>query len=247
VNIRTILIIFAMLSSAYPSWAQPARKQQPAQVQPAGKELSPEEIKAFSDKETEFYEAWKQYTYHQLAEVKVTEVDGRPISNERLVMAWEIVFRDDGTRENRLVDRRGRLKNVQFTAEDEEVISDIQPFALTGKDLALYNLRFEGKEKVDELDCYVFSVKPKSTKGGRMYFDGKIWVDAQDLQIVRTVGKAVPQVWTHADSKLRFPGQTVRVEETITYEEYKRFGSKANIKFGETPEPSTAPTKPPEE
>jgi hypothetical protein len=116
VNIRTILIIFAMLSSAYPSWAQPARKQQPAQVQPAGKELSPEEIiKAFSDKETEFYEAWKQYTYHQLAEVKVTEVDGRPISNERLVMAWEIVFRDDGTRENRLVDRRGRLKNVQFT------------------------------------------------------------------------------------------------------------------------------------
>jgi hypothetical protein len=266
VNLRIILISFALLLPACPSWAQPARKpQEPAQV-PSARELSPDEIiKAFSDKETEFYEAWKQYTYQQLAEVKVTEVDGRPISNERLIMAWEVVFRDDGTRENRLVDRRGRLKNVQFTADDEEVISDIQPFALTSKDLTLYNVKYDGKEKIDELDCYVFTVKPKSTKGGRMYFDGRIWVDAQDLQIVRTVGKAVPQtresqfpefetirqvvdnkywfpVWTHADSKLRFPGQTVRVEETITYENYKRFGSKANIKFGEPP---AEPTKPP--
>jgi hypothetical protein len=131
----------------------------------------------------------------------------------------------------------------------------------------LYNLKFEGKEKLDELSCYVFSVKPKTTKGGRMYFDGKIWVDDQDLQVVRTVGKAVPQekneqfpefetirqivdkkywfpVWTHADSKLHFPGQTVRVEETITYEDYRQFGSKANIKYGEPPA-NNPPKKPP--
>ena len=129
---------------------------------------------------------------------------------------------------------------------------------MTAAELPLYNLKFEGKEKADELDCYVFSVTPKSTKGGRMYFKGKIWVDDQDLQIVKTVGKPVPEtwrnkfpefetirqvidgkywfpVWTHADSKLRFADNDVRIEETITYGKYRRFGSKATIQF-ETPE-----------
>jgi outer membrane lipoprotein-sorting protein len=55
---------------------------------------------------------------------------------------------------------------------------------LTKSELPLYNLKYEGKEKADELDCYVFSVSPKSTKGGRMYFKGKIWVDDRDLQVV---------------------------------------------------------------
>jgi len=99
-------------------------------------------------------------------------------------------------------------------------------------------------------------VKPKKTIRGKMYFEGKIYVDDLDLQIVRTVGKPVPQtrdnqfpefetirqmiddkywfpVWTHADSSLRFRENTIRIEETIVYEDYKRFGSKATIKFGE--------------
>jgi len=43
--------------------------------------------------------------------------------------------------------------------------------------------------------------------------------------------------WTHADSHLKFPGNTVHIEETITYEDYKRFGSKAKIDFGTPPKP----------
>ena len=158
-----------------------------------------------------------------------------------------------------MVRRAGDLISVQFTREDEEVINNLQPFALTDKELPLYDLNYEGKERIDELTCYVFSVKPKNLKGSKLYFQGKIWVDDQDLQIVRTVGKPVPQkkntqfpdfetirqiidnkywfpVWTHADSELRFPQSTVRIEETITYANYKRFASKATIKFG-TPNP----------
>jgi hypothetical protein len=167
----------------------------------------------------------------------------------------DVVFRDDGTREVRVTQRSGRLRSVLWTDEDSEVINNLQPFALTAKDLPLYELKYDGKEKVDELNCYVFSVKPKSTRGGRLYFQGKIWVDDEDLQVVRTVGKPVPQkrdnqfpdfetirqmiddkywfpVWTHADSVLRFETQSVRIEETITYENYKKFGSKAKIDFG---------------
>lgn len=225
---------------------------------PQGTPAPEEVIKAFSTKETEFYDAWKQYTYRQIADIHILSVNGYR-ANERLTLISEIVFNDDGTREVRLVSRRGGLKSVAWTPEDTEVINNIQPFALTAKELPLYDLKYAGKERVDELDCYVFSVKPRQTKGGKLYFQGKIWVDDRDLQIVKTVGKPVPQkrenqfpefetirqiiddkywfpVWTHADSSLNFPGQTVRVEETITYEGYKRFGSKATIDFG-TPKP----------
>ena len=238
------------------SWAQSEGQAQA----PAKKDLSPEEIiKAFSAKETEFYEAWKEYTYHQTADVEVLAVNGRPTNGEKMKIISDIVFRDDGTREVRIIRRAGDLRSVQFTREDEEVIDNLQPFALTEKELSLYDLQYEGKERIDELSCYVFSVKPKNLKGPKLYFQGKIWIDDQDLQVVRTVGKPVPQkkntqfpdfetirqvidnkywfpVWTHAASDLHFTNQTVRIEETISYTNYKRFASKATIKFG-TPQP----------
>jgi hypothetical protein len=222
-------------------------------------DLTPEQIiQKFAAKEEEFYEAWMQYTYTQSANIRVLSVDGAP-QKEGMTLVWDVVFNDDGSRELELVRSSGRLRSVQFTAEDKQAIQDINPFALTTNELPLYNLKYEGKEKADELTCYVFSVSPKSTKGRRLYFKGKIWVDDQDLQVVKTVGMPVPQtrdnqfpefetirqmiddkywfpVWTHADSKLKFPGQEVRIEETITYTGYKRFGSKATIEFGKPEE-----------
>jgi hypothetical protein len=222
---------------------------------PPATDLAPEEIiRRFSAIETQFYEAWMEYTYRQTAEVRVLSVNGMP-TREAMTTISDVVFKNDGTREVQVVRRAGDLHSVIYTREDDEVIDNLQPFALTEKELPLYDLRFEGKEKVDELTCYVFAVKPKATKGGKFYFDGKIWVDDRDLQIVRTVGRPVPQkknaqfpafetirqmidgkywfpVWTHADSELHFQGVAVRIEETITYEGYKRFASKANIKFG---------------
>lgn len=217
-------------------------------------ELAPEDIiRRFAAKETEFYEAWMQYAYRQVAEIRLLSVNGFP-SRERMTTVSDVVFKDDGSRDVIIRRRASNLKSVVYTKEDEEVINNLQPFALTEKELPLYNLKFMGKEKVDELDCYVFSVSPKNLKGNRFYFQGKIWVDDLDLQIVRTIGKPVPQkkgnqfpefetirqmidnkywfpVWTHAESVLNFGGDKVHVEETITYSEYRRFGSKAKIIF----------------
>lgn len=256
-KLANFLLFVALITPAGLSWAQ-TQPQPQAQVQEK-KALSPEEvIKAFSTKETEFYEAWKEYSYHQTAEVQVLSVNGMS-RREKMTIISDIVFKDDGTREVQVVRRAGDLQSVIFTREDEEVIDNLQPFALTDKELPLYDLHYEGKERIDELTCYVFSVKPKSLKGGKLYFEGKIWVDDQDLQIVRTVGKPVPQkkntqfpdfetirqiidnrywfpVWTHADSQLHFQRDTVHIEETITYANYKHFASKATIKFG-TPNP----------
>jgi hypothetical protein len=262
-RVRYVSIVLLLVWLSVPAQT-PAQSKAPQSNASARKaDLPPEQIIAkFAEKETEFYDAWMQYAYTQTAVIRVLSVDGQP-QKESMTLVSEVVFNDDGTREVKLINRRGRLRSVGFTDEDQEVFENINPFALTTKELSLYNLKYEGREKVDELDCYVFSVKPKTTKGGRMYFDGKIWVDDQDLQVVRTVGKPVPQtrnnqfpefetlrqmiddkywfpVWTHADSKLLFPDQTVRIEETITYDDYKKFASKATIKFG-SPEGTAAP------
>jgi hypothetical protein len=225
---------------------------------PAG-EMTPEQIiKAFSAKETEFYEAWMQYAYHQTADVIVNSVDGIP-KNEKQTTISDIVFNDNGTREIQVRRRAGNLHSVVYTMEDEEVINNLQPFALTEKELTQYDLSYQGKEKVDELTCYVFSVKPKKIIGKKMYFQGKIWVDDRDLQVVRTVGKPVPQkknnlfpdfetirqmidgkywfpVWTHAESDLHFKENTVHIEETIQYTDYKKFASKTSIQYETLPE-----------
>ena len=260
---RTVLLVFVLVigsagrsSPQVPDQAK-TQAQPPTKTEPkVSEQASPdpqEIIKAFSAKETEFYEAWKEYTYHQVAEVRVLSVNGAP-RQERMTIISDIVFLDNGRRDVQIVRRAGDLRSVIFTRDDEEVIDNLQPFALTERELPLYDLNYSGKEKVDELDCYVFSVKPKSIKAGRFYFEGKIWVDDRDLQVVRTVGKPVPQkknsqfpqfetirqmiddkywfpVWTHADSELHFQRDNVHIEETITYSNYKRFASKATIQF----------------
>jgi len=248
-----VFIIAAMFLGGYSGAQTQPVPQSPAKAAPKG-DLTPDQVvQRFAEKEAEFYEAWMQYTYTQTAKIRILSVDGAP-QKEAMTIISEVVFNDDGSREVRPIQRSGRLRSVVFTAEDAEVIDNINPFALTTKELPLYDLKYQGKEKVDELECYVFSVKPKSIKKGRLYFEGKIWVDDQDLQVVRTIGKAVPQskenqfpefetirqmvdkeywfpVWTHAESRLRFDTDTIHIEETITYSDYKRFASKTSIQY----------------
>jgi hypothetical protein len=219
-------------------------------------EMTPEQIiKAFSAKETEAYEAWMQYIYRQTSVVQVTAVDGAP-KNEKMTTTTDVVFKDDGSRDILVRRREGNIRSVTYTMEDEEVINNLQPFALTEKELPQYNLKYMGKEKIDELTCHVFSVTPKDlkSKNNKFYFEGKIWVDEVDLQIVRTVGKPVPQkknnlfpdfetirqrvdgkywfpVWTHAESDLNFKTGVVHIEETIEYKDYKKFQSKIRIQY----------------
>ncbi|MBO0722955.1 MAG: hypothetical protein J2P41_19170, partial [Blastocatellia bacterium] len=88
---------------------------------------------------------------------------------------------------------------------------NLQPFALASEDLPNYNVTYVGKERVDQLDTYVFDVNPKAMSNKKeldklkrqgaegKYFQGRIWVDDQDLQIVKSAGKVVPEF------KQRFP------------------------------------------
>ena len=106
-----------------------------------------------------------------------------------MTIVYDVVFNDDGAVKSDLIRSSGRLERFEFSPQDKEVIQNINPIcADRASRAASYNLKYQGKEKADELDCYVFLGSPKSTKGGRIYFKGKIWVDDRDLQSSKRSG-----------------------------------------------------------
>lgn len=215
-------------------------------------------IKEFVNNETKFARARENYTYRQT--VKIFEYDEVGGIRGRYHVVADIIFGANGDRTERVTYAPvPTLKNIMMTPEDLEDIRSVQPFVMTNKDLPNYNVRYLGPQRVDEIDTYVFSVKPKQMIKGERYFVGQIWVDQQDLQIVKTDGKAegilrkkgdqqFPRfetyrdqvdgkywfpVYTRADDTLHFKSGDQRIRMIIKYEDYRQFKGQAEIKFGD--------------
>jgi outer membrane lipoprotein-sorting protein len=216
-------------------------------------------IRKFSEKEKEFKLARANYTFKQDVVVESLSMDDRVTG--RWQMTTEVGFDSTGKRNEKIVYAPAdTLKGFGITAEDEADLRSIQPFVLTSDDIAKYKLTYAGQEKVDEIGCYVFEVEPKKIEKDQRYFQGKIWVDDRDFQIVKTYGKAVPDLKTKGnenlfprfetyreqiDHKYWFPTYTravdtlnfstgpVKIREIVKYQNYKRFGADVNLTFGD--------------
>ena len=171
------------------------------------KTYTPDEvIKRFTAKESELREIWKEYAYQQESRLQVLG-PANTVSGEYYQVS-DFVFNDAGNRIERIIkappstlDQAG----LRMTQEDKNAFINLQPFALAAEDLVNYNVYFVGKEKIDEINAYVFDVTPKVMSNTRelkrmkdkgiegKYFQGRIWVDDVDLQIVKTAGKTVPE------------------------------------------------------
>jgi len=79
---------------------------------------------------------------------------------------------------------------------------------LTAEEMSQYDIKYIGRQKVDELDTYVFSAGPKTLVKGKRYFEGKVWVDQQDFQIVLVNGRTVPQDMRKGHEDLQPPFTT---------------------------------------
>jgi hypothetical protein len=229
----------------------------------AGKDPDPQTIiQRFAAKEAEFAKARENYTYRQT--VKITELDpsGNPQGKYELIE--DIVFSADGKRTEKVVRApMATLQHILLTPEDEADLRHVQPFVLTTDQISLYDIQYLGRQKVDEIGCFAFSVKPKKMEKGKRYFEGQIWVDDRDLQIVKTFGKGVGIVkkgnefprfetyreqidgkywfptYTHADDTLHFPEYDQRISMTVKYQDYKQFKSQTNITFGDEAKPDS--------
>ena len=172
--------------------------------------IPPEQIiKQFSEKESEFQEALNHYTYRRVARVQTLDDDNK-VDGE-----WyetdDVIFDPSGARLEKVVYAPANtLTRVMMSPSDLQDISHGYPFVLTTTDLPQYDVKYVGRQKVDEVDCYVFDVSPKVIQKNKRYLDGRIWVDATDLQIVVTNGRMVPDDTHKGHEDLHPPFMTWR-------------------------------------
>jgi hypothetical protein len=86
------------------------------------------------------------------------------------------------------------LKQTHFTVEDVRTIVSMPLFVLTTAELEHYNLKYAGQEKLDEINTYIFQVKPKLLSRKHYYFEGVVWLEDRDFAIVKSYGRFVSEL-----------------------------------------------------
>jgi hypothetical protein len=172
--------------------------------------IQPEEIiRRFAAKESEFQQALDHYTYRRVARVQTLNDDNK-VDGEYYEVD-DVIFDPSGNRTEKVVFAPGStLQRVMMSPSDFQDIQHGYPFVLTTEDVPQYNIKYVGRQKVDEVDCYVFDVSPKVIEKKKRYLDGRIWVDATDLQIVVTNGRMVPDDTKRGQEDLHPPFMTWR-------------------------------------
>src|ERR1041385_4915854 len=184
-------------------------------------------ISRFTAKEAEFRRALDSYSFKRDALFQSIGMGGQVMGEYHRVS--QLTFDDQGNRYEK-ISFFPMSTMPEITAEDIEDLGGVEPFALDPSKAGRYNIRYAGKEKIDELNLYIFDVSPKvmpdPKKTKERLFSGRIWVDDQDLQIVKTKGKGVPETKNnkfptvetyreHIDGRFWFPTYSYADEELI--------------------------------
>jgi hypothetical protein len=205
-------------------------------------------IKKFTENEGKFRSALGEYNFSRKATVQTIGMGGQVTGEFR--RDSEMIISPSGPRmEKILFAPIPTLTEITVTAEDLEDLGGVNPFALDPANVAQYNFTYVGKEKIDELDLFVFDVTPKvmpdPKKTKLRLFTGRVWVDDTDLMIVKTRGKAVPEwknnrfpvvetyrenidgkywfpTYVYSDDELVFEnGLSVHLRMKVNYKDYK--------------------------
>jgi hypothetical protein len=80
------------------------------------------------------------------------------------------------------------LHYTEFSLEDVQFLAGLKLFFLTTDESAKYTLSYEGQEKLDQINNYIFRVQPKQLVSAPL-FDGVVWIDDQDFSIVKSYGR----------------------------------------------------------
>jgi hypothetical protein len=167
-------------------------------------------VKEFAAKESEFQQALNHYTYRRTAKVQTIDDDTNKPDGEYYEVD-DVMFDSTGARTEKVVFApQNTLERVMMSPSDLQDIQKGYPFVLTTEEIPAYDVKYVGRQKVDEIDCYVFDVSPKVIEKKHRYLLGRIWVDATDLQIVVTNGRMVPDDTRKGSEDLHPPFMTWR-------------------------------------
>lgn len=219
-------------------------------------------IRRFTAKETEFRQALNSYAFKRDALVQILGMGGQVTGEYHRVS--DFTFDDKGARYEKI----NFFPMPSFpgvTNEDLEDLGGVNPFALEAANISQYNFKYVGKERIDELELYVFDVAPKIApkKTFPRFFSGRIWVDDHDLQIVKSKGKGIPETkdnkfpvvetyreqidgkywfptYSYADDDLIYDnGTDMRIRLRVKYTDFKVGRGKVTITEVEEAKPET--------
>jgi hypothetical protein len=169
-------------------------------------------IKEFAAKESEFQEALNHYTYRRVARVQTVDDDTNKVDGEWYEVD-DVIFDPDGRRTEKTIHApESTLERVMMSPSDLQDIQHGYSFVLTTEAISQYDVKYVGRQKVDEVDTYVFDVSPKQILKNKRYFLGRVWVDQADLQIVVTNGRMVPDDTKKGSEDLHPPFMTWRAQ-----------------------------------
>ncbi len=235
----------------------------PAAAAPQDSKLGPptmpvdQIIQKFAEQELEFKTERDNFTYTQTFTIQTLDDSHRP--DGEYTMTSEIVFTPQGKRYEKVTYAPApTLERISLSQQDMDDLEHVQPFVLTTTELPKYNITYVDHVPLDALTAYVFDVAPRIIEKNQRYFQGRIWVEDKDLEIVKTDGKAVPDIrkkngeenvfprfetfrenieghywfptYTRSNDVLHFRDGDIPIRMTVKYENYKRFG--VTIKIG---------------
>ena len=208
-----------------------------AQQPPAPTQLSPEEIiKRLVENETQAKKVRNDYTY--LEDMKLIQVSSFDFVGGTYSRSCKVSF-VNGERREKFVEEKNELRTFRIAPSDLTDLATVYQFFLTDKDLPFYKLKLLKTEKVDELNTYVFEIKPDKIPDAKKtrdrFLTGQIWVDDKDFQIVKIAGHSEPEnsanrsarfetYYTFVADKYWFPWQTISNDVMST-------GSRTKVKL----------------
>jgi hypothetical protein len=163
----------------------------PAEPHPGPPPLPVEEIiHRFAANEDVMKKAYDTYDFTQSIRLDELSDPGGKFS-----VTAETYVKSDGLRYLRLTKpAESSLKLMHFSLEDVRVIASMPEFPLTAAEIENYSFKYVGQEKLDQLNTYIFQVKPKTLSRKKRYFEGVIWIDDHDFAIVKSYGKFVSEL-----------------------------------------------------
>jgi hypothetical protein len=152
-------------------------------------------IQRFAANEDVMKQAFDTYTYTQTVRY---EEETEPLGV--LTATGDTYFKADGQRYWRVTKApKPTIKYSPYELEDVMTMTVVPYFFLGSADIAQYNFLYAGKQQLDEINAYVFQVKPKMLSRKQRLFEGVIWIDEHDFAIVRSWGKFELQVEPEGD------------------------------------------------
>lgn len=193
---RTIVasLIVAAATSSPPPESQAPQDRSPSEI-----------LASVAQRGEALLSALRNYSY--FSELTIETVSQSDTVTGKYYRFTQVSFDPEGKRQEKVLEQTSTLPvDVTIGATTANNLTRIYQFVVTRETLIRYDLNYVGRERVDELDTFVFDVNPKikvldSDKSDDRYLKGRVWIDQQDLCVVKVSGQALPAPSSHRTPK----------------------------------------------